>query len=109
MLNKGIPIPVTEITLKHLLSGEMQSLFDEALGKVRQNISDPRTWYKFTRKIHLEFCICPNDDGETATIFCKLNTKLAPVQVGQVVDLTHQQYFTEQGFSGIKGVNNEPK
>ncbi|MCB1148174.1 MAG: hypothetical protein KDK38_15345 [Leptospiraceae bacterium] len=94
----GIPTPIEEVTLTKLITPELKTLFDEALKKVKDNCKDERCWHGYARKIHLEIVISPDSDRQGATLFCKLNTKLAPVQVKHLIDLTHQQYFHEQGF-----------
>lgn len=87
----GLPIPISEITLNKILSGEMNELFDEALGRVRENIQDERSYALQGRKIQIEIMIVPDISRETAGMYCKINTKLAPLQIKGVVELTSQK------------------
>jgi hypothetical protein len=99
-----LPKPIREITLKDLAQGEIENLFKEQLTLVRENISDKRTWFKGAREITLRVIFLPENE-EFARIICKVGTKLQPISLKpNVVDLSDQQYFQEQGFFKLKEV-----
>jgi len=65
-----------KVTLAGIKGGAVEEMFQRALEKTLENMSDLNTDTKTARKIMIEVTLTPNEDRDTVAIEAKVNTKL---------------------------------
>lgn len=75
-----MPDDVKTITLTTVADGAALELWNRALDDVVQNIHDPNTEPKFTRRITLDFLFSADEERRTGDVQIKVSTKLAGVR-----------------------------
>jgi len=101
-------MPLKEINLAELAQGAVNEQFQKNFQSVIDNIYDPNTPAKATRKLTIEMIFKPDEDREMAKISSKTKLLLAPsqpVETKVILDYdvkTKQVLATEWG-NQIKG------
>lgn len=77
---------VRGVTLSGMMGGAAEELFADAFLRVLENIEDPNTDHKTTRKVTLVISVKPNEKRTDAVVGVDCKVKLAAVKpIGTVV------------------------
>lgn len=91
MDNNNSLLSIHDVNLDKLFSGSLGDVFREKLVEIKNNITDPRAWLEYPRKITIEIVIKPKDENE-AVVYTRVKSNLAPIgSQPQKIDLTSQQ------------------
>jgi len=91
MEGKTLGQEVQQVTLSRLADGAVDELFQDALGKVLENIADPNTDHKEKRAITVQFVFTCDEERHVGDIDVRCVAKVAPVK-----RLTVGVYFGKQ-------------
>lgn len=92
-----------EVNLQNINQGHVIDLFDEAMGRVMENIADENTPPKKERVITIKITVKPNESREHAEVKVGVVTNLAPIKPSEGVVL-----FSYDG-SKAKAYVSDPK
>lgn len=69
---------MNKVDIDKLAGGAVAERFNEAFKKVMENIADPNTDHKITRKVTLELTFATSEDRSLSQVSVTAKTKLAP-------------------------------
>lgn len=79
------------INLRNICQGALEEIFQEALGRVLENIRDVNTSEKAVRKMNIKFQFGPLPDRSGAAVSFEIETKMAGVKpVGGTIHIVRQ-------------------
>lgn len=97
-----------KMKIHEIANGAVEEKFEKALDLVVDNLLDPNTKYKESRKITVEISFTENEDRDTVACTCNVKTKLAspkPVETMFAVgrDLRTDEIFIQEYGKQVKG------
>ena len=99
---------MARVNLETFAGGALQEKFDDAMEKVLQNMTDPKTPWKNKRKITVEVTFEQNEDRDDSSVNVSVIPKLAavkPVETRMAIgrDLATGKCYAEEYGNTVRG------